>query len=332
MNKEHIKNRFNNLLESKLGDVKPLLSEQRISDLPQNQQTGPKPNLGTSPKTNDLFSTLTPQQQQQYKDARKGQPDMAKQYNSKKTDNNKVDDHTAATILSIATAFIPVVGPFISAGISLYDAAKYYEEGDLKSAGMQAMFAFLPGAGAVISKIPGVKELGTNGMKILATKLSTKAPLTKLESEVASGLSANKSLVQQELSQITKNTANKAAKATTDVVKQKLTKIAKTGLKFTTTAATYGAAGIAYEKSYDKIQKDTPKTMSETEGYEWSFVKEAFGSSGSKEDNELLKKAWSEGWRPGTVVPEKYQTTVYKTEYEEELANIAELESLVMGL
>lgn len=46
-----------------------IISEQRISDLPQNQQTnvGPKPNIGTPPKTKDLRTTLSPQQQEQAK-------------------------------------------------------------------------------------------------------------------------------------------------------------------------------------------------------------------------------------------------------------------------
>jgi hypothetical protein len=235
------------------------LYEQRISDLPQNQQTGPTPNLGPAPKTNDLVPTLTPQQQQLYKDTQKGQPDLAKQYNSNKTDNHKIDDHTASTILSIATAFIPVVGPFISAGIQLYDAAKYYKEGDSKSAGMQVMFALLPGAGAVISKIPGVKELGTNGMKTLATKLSTKVPLTKLESEVAAGLSANQSLVRQELSKLTAQTAKKTAEtATEQSVKQLLTNIGKKGLAYTGKEATTNVAGeVAYNKMYDLMNPVT---------------------------------------------------------------------------
>jgi hypothetical protein len=330
------KDRFLFLLESKLGDVKPLLTEQRISDLPQNQQSATtKPNL-TSTKPQDLRSTLSPQQQQQVKDMTRGQKDLSKDYYSNqstnKSGNYKVDDHTFNAILSIATAFIPVVGPFISAGIALYDAGKYYEEGDTKTAGMMAMFALLPGAGAIASKVPGVKQLGANGMETLATKLSTKAPLSKLESEVAAGLSANKSLVQQELSQITKNVANNATKATTDVVKQKLTKIGKTGLEFTATAAGYVAAGKAYGKTYDVVQKDTPKSMAQTEGFEWESIKNIFGSSGNEEDNIKLQSAWKEGWRPGSVVPEKYQTQKYKQNYEQEEKNIEELGNFLASL
>jgi hypothetical protein len=55
-----------------------------------------------------------------------------------------VDPHTLMTILAIGTAFIPVAGPFISAGIGLADAALYYEEGDKSSAGLTAAFSMIP--------------------------------------------------------------------------------------------------------------------------------------------------------------------------------------------
>jgi hypothetical protein len=71
---EEEKNRIKNLYG--------LLSEQRISDLPQNQQTntGPKPNLGPAPKSKDLRTTLSPQQQQKVKDMTRGQKDLSKVY------------------------------------------------------------------------------------------------------------------------------------------------------------------------------------------------------------------------------------------------------------
>jgi hypothetical protein len=60
--------------------VKRVIKEQRISDLPQNQQPStPKPNIG-SQKPKDLRTTLSPRQQQQYKDMTKGQKDLSKVY------------------------------------------------------------------------------------------------------------------------------------------------------------------------------------------------------------------------------------------------------------
>jgi hypothetical protein len=43
----------------------------------------------------------------------------------------------------------------------------------------------------------------------------------------------------------------------------------------------------------------------------------------------LLYSAWKEGWRPGTVVPEKYQTMAYKKISKEEGDGIKRLESMV---
>ena len=80
----------------------------------------------------------------------------------------KIDPHTLMTVLAIGTAFIPVVGPFISAGIGLADAAMYYKEGDKTSAGVTAAFSMIP----FIGKIPGVKELGSKGMALLGSKLA----------------------------------------------------------------------------------------------------------------------------------------------------------------
>jgi hypothetical protein len=116
------------------------------------------------------------------------------------TQREPIDWHLVLTISSIATAFIPFVGPFISAGIDLADAAYYYNQGDKKTAGFVGMFAILP----LISKIPGVKELGKKGMSTLATKLLNKSELTPLEKEVAESLAKNKDEISKELSAFSK--------------------------------------------------------------------------------------------------------------------------------
>jgi len=234
--------------------VKRVIEEQRISDLPQNQQS---PSL----KSNDLRSTLSPEQQQQYKDMTRGQKDLSKVYNSEKQDkspNYKIDDHDLSTILSLGVALIPVVGPFIAVGISLYDAASYYKEGDVKNAGLTATLALLPGASTLVTKIPGIKELGAKGMSTLATKLASNSKLTKLESDVAKGLSANQSLVQKELSNIVSSTAKKAAATTTKPsTKKVLTDIGKKGINFTAKTAKEvapkEAVSYTYNTAYDTL-------------------------------------------------------------------------------
>jgi hypothetical protein len=243
------------------------------------------------------------------------------------------DSHNLNMFLSIATAFIPLIGPFVSAGISLYDANKYYKEGDTYMAGMTGLFGLLPGSVALVSKIPGIKTLGQNGLKQLAAKLSiakktkTIPSLNKVEAEVLEGLSKN----QDEISNMVKTTANKVVSnpSLNSPIKNSLTSIGKFGLDLTKQGVGYGTAGLAYDQTYNYLQKETPKALTSTEGMDWKKVKEAFGSSGSLADNTKLQTAWKEGWRPGSVVPEKYQTDVYKRNYQEETENINKLNVLL---
>jgi hypothetical protein len=109
-------------------------------------------------------------------------------------------DHNISAVLQIVTAFVPIVGPFVSAGIGLMDAAQYAKEGDSTSAGIVGTLSMLPFIGPVVVKIPGVKTLGSKGMAALGKKLSSgQKNFTKQEQEVLKGLSQNQSLVKSEL-------------------------------------------------------------------------------------------------------------------------------------
>jgi hypothetical protein len=109
-----------------------------------------------------------------------------------------IDPHTLMTILAIGTAFIPVAGPFISVGIGLADAALYYKEGDKKTAGLTAVFSMLP----FISKIPGVKQLGTKGMALLGSKLAKGVKsFSQSELEILNSIKQNESLINQGLTE-----------------------------------------------------------------------------------------------------------------------------------
>ncbi len=162
----------------------------------------------------------------------------------------KVDPHTAAMIFGIASAFIPVVGPFIAAGIGLADAALYYKEGDTKSAGMSALFSIIPGVGPIVSKIPGIKQLGVKGMSLLASKISKGVKITDpLEISVVNAIGKNKEFVQGAVNNHVKALSQQAAaKTTSSSIKSSLLGIAKTGL-------TYGSVGVGYEYGYDAIIK-----------------------------------------------------------------------------
>ena len=147
-------------------------------------------------------------------------------------DYYKENPHLVNQVAQIAALIIPVVGPFISAGIGLADAATYAKEGKNTEAGVSALFALLPGIGAVAGKIPGVKQLGQKGMQALATKFLTRAPLNAVEQGVITGINLNKELIKQETNSVVKNmAANAVTKATDSATKRVLKDIAKEGIE-----------------------------------------------------------------------------------------------------
>lgn len=167
-----------------------------------------------------------------------------------------IDPHTLAIILGIGSAFIPIIGPFVSAGIGLADAALYAKEGDSKTAGMVAMFSLMPGVGTIVGKIPGIKQLGAKGMSALASKLSLGQKITDpVELAVVNGITGNIDLVKTSLSQNVQSLAQQAAaKTVTPNVKNTLTNFVKSGLTFTAkNVAPYVGAGAGYEYAWNKF-------------------------------------------------------------------------------
>jgi hypothetical protein len=241
----------------------------------------------------------------------------------------KEDTHNLLMMASLATAFIPVIGPFVSSGIQMTDAAIYYQEGNMEMAGMSAMFALIPGAGKLLSKIPILKNINPSLLK----KWKAGTPVTQIEKEALDALGKNVSVIQKELGEIVVNQADELLKkpTLTQSAKTALTKITTNGLKFTvktaTTMAPYAVAGVAYKQAYDYAQSDTPSALSAKENIDWGLAKAGFGSSGSYEDNMKLHQAWKEGWRPGTVVPEKYRTLAYSKIYNEEQQKLKDLDA-----
>ena len=98
--------------------------------------------------------------------------------------------HTLIDIASIGALAIPVVGPFISIGLELSNAALYMKEGDDYMAGLSFAFALIPG-GELIAKIPAVKKLGRDGLANLIKKSRAGSNLTKTELEVAEQIGKN---------------------------------------------------------------------------------------------------------------------------------------------
>lgn len=97
--------------------------------------------------------------------------------------------HEILQIGSIATLFIPFVGPLISLGLDLADSALYASEGDKYNAGLMLAFSLIP-FGELVSKIPSVKKLGRDGLAKLLKKTKTNSKLTANEVEALKGLSS----------------------------------------------------------------------------------------------------------------------------------------------
>ena len=157
-----------------------------------------------------------------------------------------IDPHTVLMITGIASAFIPVVGPFAAAGIGLIDAALYAKEGDPKTAGMIAMFSLMPGVGAIANRIPVIRQLGVKGMSALASKLSKGQKITDpIELQVINGIIKDVDLVKNSLNTQVKTLAQQAStKPLSSVIKSGLTKLGKEGLKLT-------GLGVGYHVGYD---------------------------------------------------------------------------------
>ena len=116
--------------------------------------------------------------------------------------DEKMTSHNLSNILGLASFFIPVIGPIISAGIALGDSAKYWQEGDKKTATLTAIFPFLP-LGKIGSLIPSTKKLGKEGMEELAKKIGQGSKdFSQVDYEVINGLSKNKDVLNQEMKRI----------------------------------------------------------------------------------------------------------------------------------
>jgi hypothetical protein len=114
------------------------------------------------------------------------------------------DVHTMNAVLEIVTAFIPYVGPFISAGIGVADAKLYFDEGDNFSGSLALAFSIIPIVGVEVLKIPAVRKLGSRGMAKLAEKLKTKEPLTATETLAVNEIKQNSELINTTLSTASK--------------------------------------------------------------------------------------------------------------------------------
>lgn len=162
--------------------------------------------------------------------------------------------HGILQTLAIGTLFIPLVGPFISLGLELSDAALYLSEGDKEMAGLGFAFALIPG-GEIIKNIRGVKGYSKKFILNAFKKAKSGKPLTGAERKVIVDISNNVDVVkrlskQNALIWLIKNGFNKLT------FPQKIGVIYKLGRQyklFNLTRFGITIGGIYY--SYDKLAK-----------------------------------------------------------------------------
>jgi hypothetical protein len=138
------------------------------------------------------------------------------------------DKHLLLDIAAIATAFIPVIGLGVSAGIEVINAGLYAYEGNKYDAGLYAIFAAIPVVGSVASKFskPAIAYLkNTTQVKQLVQAVKTGA-ISKLDAvgkEIAAVFSKNATAITQATR---KWLLAEAVKALQTYGKQVITKIA----------------------------------------------------------------------------------------------------------
>ena len=238
--------------------------------------------------------------------------------------------HVALPILEIglwiATPICPVC-PFLAAGAGMADAVIYAKQGDWKTAGVAGALSLLPGVGAIVKKIPGIKTLGKKGMQTLANKITKmskgeKVPLSEVEKTVVAALKdpAIQQSIKPAFQVAVKEGSKKALKDPT--ILQRLGNAGKNAMTELSKIGLVGYGGYKTGEAYAQTGAAGPKALLMAKGYNeetmgedwWNQIKVMFGASGSKEDGELLVQAIKAGWEPGTEVPREFRTEKFNEE------------------
>jgi len=226
---------------------------------------------------------------------------LVKQMSS--TRNDSEDNHNALVISAIATAFIPVVGPYISAAFGIADAALYYKEGDNFNAGLALMMETIPLWGPALKFMRGGLKITRTEGKTLARKLKTKELLTPKESKVLKNV-ADESVESQKLykSWLSKQLAQSGV---ADEVIERVENVVVSTTAIGKEVGKVEGAKVAYERLYQA-----------TVGASFASAQKWFLSDKSLEDNTKLQQALESGWKPGQPVPEKFRTKTYQQDIE----------------
>jgi hypothetical protein len=235
------------------------------------------------------------------------------------------------TILSIGALFIPWVGPLVAAGISasigIYDAKKWQDYGDTRTASFVFTLSIIPLIGPISSKIPLVAKYGEAGMIKLGEKLGQSGikglttEETYLVNEISKQLATKEGqlAIERYLISQANNALDKKFIQTmyyTDRAAQY--QFFKNLVSTTTTLGTYEAARLLHNPIFDAVIGDTLYELSNEVGFKVEDLKALFQVK-TKEDERLLVLALKDHkaspygpWRPNRPVPLIYQTKEYK--------------------
>jgi len=98
--------------------------------------------------------------------------------------------HEILDALAIGTFFIPIVGPILSLGIEVGNAALYASEGDKEMAALAAAFALIPG-GEYIRQIPAIKNASKNTIIKIFQRANKGKALSKADQEILEAVAEN---------------------------------------------------------------------------------------------------------------------------------------------
>ena len=188
--------------------------------------------------------------------------------------------HEILDVLAIGTLFIPVVGPFISLGIDLGNAALYYNEGDKEMAGLVVALSIIPG-GEIVRRFPAVKKYGSEFITKALSKTKAGKPITAYEKK------AIKEFTEQSANGALDKAAKKAFRNTFEhAVKKKLS-----------TLSLPQKIGVLYNYAMTYPGTKLLSVLLQVGGISLTYYKiaEYFGLTNEPSNEEMMKKI-SEEW------------------------------------
>jgi peptidoglycan hydrolase-like protein with peptidoglycan-binding domain len=188
--------------------------------------------------------------------------------------------HEILDVLSIGSLFIPIVGPFISLGIDIGNAALYYNEGDKEIAGLVLALSIIPG-GEILKRFPSVKKYGVEFITKALSKTKAGAPMTAFEQK------AIREFTEQSANGTLDKAAKRAFRSTfAHAVKKKLS-----------TLSLPQKIGVLYNYAMTYPGTKLASVLIQVGGISLTYFKLAkyFGFTNEPSNEEMMKKI-SEEW------------------------------------